>query len=162
MDKGRKKLKEKVEYLLEEFSGMKCNNIDTSRLSNDDLRLASYILEAAHTYVEAAIKEVKRTETKENFDETIKTYIIKESVTHQDIGGKILMVDDRDQRITDTLTKDMVISNALEGNFACMNFIERRQDFDPESILDFPHKLYYGHVGGLGYVVAEDEIEEVL
>lgn len=44
----------------------------------------------------------------------------------------------------------------MEGNPACLNFIIRRHDFKP----DFPHKLYYGKVGGLGYVVAEDEFEE--
>lgn len=53
----------------------------------------------------------------------------------------------------------------LEGNWACHNFIERRDDFkDP-----FPYRLYYGKVKStecgmetyLGYVVSEDELEEI-
>lgn len=43
----------------------------------------------------------------------------------------------------------------VEGNWACHNFVMRRDDFRH----DFPYKLYYGKVGGLGYVVAEDEFE---
>ena len=38
---------------------------------------------------------------------------------------------------------------------ACYNFLRRRPDFNRE----FPHKLYYGKVDGLGYIVAEDELE---
>ena len=45
----------------------------------------------------------------------------------------------------------------MSGNWACLNFTDRREDFD----CNFPHKLYYGKVNGLGYVVAEDELEEV-
>ena len=45
---------------------------------------------------------------------------------------------------------------ASEGNPACLNFVMRRCDFTSDK---FPHKLYYGKVGGLGYVVAEDEFK---
>ena len=62
-----------------------------------------------------------------------------------------------DKDITDTLTNDVVFNKAMiEGNMACLNFVRRRQDFK----YNFPHKLYYGKVGGLGYIVAEDEFKE--
>ena len=41
----------------------------------------------------------------------------------------------------------------IERNIACLNFVERRTDFN----LDFAHKLYYGKVEGFGYIVSEDE-----
>lgn len=78
---------------------------------------------------------------------------IKESVTHQGIGGCEFVVD---EYITSILTNDEVFDQAMCGNIACLNFINRRPDFNCE----FPHKLYYGKVSCLGYVVAEDEFEE--
>lgn len=78
---------------------------------------------------------------------------IKNSVTHQDIGGKDFIVD---EKITETLTNDLIFNMGMTGNWACHNFLERRQDFRR----DFPHKLYYGKVDGLGYVMAEDEFEK--
>jgi hypothetical protein len=78
---------------------------------------------------------------------------IKNEVTHQGIGGCEIVID---EYITNTLTNDEVFDQAMCGNWACHNFMERRPDFNCE----FPHKLYYGHVGNLGYVVAEDEFEE--
>lgn len=78
--------------------------------------------------------------------------IIKKDVTHQGIGGKEFIVD---EYVTNTLTNIEVFKNGMSGNPACLNFITRRPDFK----YDFPHKLYYGKVGGLGYVVAEDEFE---
>lgn len=77
---------------------------------------------------------------------------IKNSVTHQDIGGKDFIVD---EKITETLTNDSVFNMGMSGNWACYNFIHRRLDFRR----DFPYKLYYGKVDGLGYIVAEDEFE---
>lgn len=80
--------------------------------------------------------------------------IIKKSVNHQNIGGKVFIVD---EAITNTLTNDEVFDNAiLNGNWACRNFIARRKDFDS----NFKYKLYYGKVDGLGYIVAEDEFED--
>ena len=78
------------------------------------------------------------------------TKIIKKEVTHQGIGGKRFVVD---ERVSATLTIDEVMENALQGNPACYNFLMRRFDVNR----DFPYKLYYGKVGNLGYVVAEDE-----
>ena len=80
--------------------------------------------------------------------------IIKNDVTHQDIGGRDFVVD---EEITSTLSNSEVFKKAMiEGNIACMNFVLRRPDFK----YDFPHKLYYGKVGGLGYIVSEDEFVE--
>ena len=80
--------------------------------------------------------------------------IIKKSVTHQNIGGKVFIVD---EAITNTLTNDEVFENAMmNGNWACRNFIDRRKDFN----CNFKYKLYYGKVDGLGYIVAEDEFED--
>lgn len=78
---------------------------------------------------------------------------IKPHVMHQDIGGKEFTVD---EGITKDLTNDKVFTMGMvNGNFACYNFIQRRRDFKH----DFPHKLYYGKVGGLGYILSEDELE---
>ena len=78
---------------------------------------------------------------------------IKKSVKHQGIGGQEFIVD---EYITKTLTNGVVFDKGIHGNPACLNFIMRRPDFKGS----FPHKLYYGKVGGLGYVVAEDEFVE--
>lgn len=76
---------------------------------------------------------------------------IRKSVTHQNIGGQTIVIDDN---VTKNLTAKTVINRAESGNIACQHFIARRPDFDE----DFPYKLYYGKVGILGYIVAEDEI----
>lgn len=77
---------------------------------------------------------------------------IKPHVLHQGIGGKEFTVD---LAVTNTLTNDEVFNLGISGNPACYNFLRRRLDFNRE----FPHKLYYGKVDGLGYIVAEDELE---
>ena len=74
-------------------------------------------------------------------------YKIKRQVKHQKIGGKNIYLEME-------LTPDDVDSQALRGNIACYNFCMRREDFLP----DFNKKLYYGHVGNLGYIVCEDEL----
>lgn len=78
---------------------------------------------------------------------------ISKKITHQNIGGKDFIVD---TYITPTLTNDEVFEQGMnKGNIACYNFIQRRKDFS----WDFPYKLYYGKVDGLGYIVAEDEFQ---
>ncbi len=102
--------------------------------------------------------EVEGTESSINYDldsDYVRLFEIDKSIDHQGIGGKILRIDARDQRITDDLTNEQVLK---EENFATYNFVERRRDFD----INFPYKLYYGHVDGLGYVLAEDEIKEII
>ena len=79
-----------------------------------------------------------------------KAYRVKENVTHQGIGGKEIILERY-------LTPDEVDNKASNGNIACLNFCMRRDDFLPE----FNKNLYYGHVGDLGYVICEDELEEV-
>lgn len=76
-----------------------------------------------------------------------KKYKIKKEVKHQNIGGKKILIERE-------LTADDVDDLALRGNIACFNFCMRREDFLP----DFNKKLYYGHVGNLGYIVCEDEL----
>lgn len=77
---------------------------------------------------------------------------VKSSVKHQGIGGKEFIID---EHITETLNDENVLINGATGNWACRNFIERRADF----VYGFPHTLYCGKVNGLGYIVAEDELE---
>lgn len=91
-------------------------------------------------------------------------YKVKDSVKHQHIGGKEFHLDFE-------VPIDEVDNKAMQGNKACLNFVLRRNDFLP----DFDKKLYYGHIynkvklnkgdkpveGWLGYVLCEDEIEEV-
>lgn len=85
-----------------------------------------------------------------------KEYIIKETVKHQGIGGKIFYP-------LELLTAKKVDKEAMSGNIACFNFILRRQDINIDSRKD----LYYGKVEVkpniyLGYVLCEDELEEVI
>lgn len=76
---------------------------------------------------------------------------IRKSVTHQNIGGQTIVID---ENVTRNLNPKTIINRAESGNIACLHFIARRPDFDE----NFPYKLYYGKVGILGYIVAEDEI----
>lgn len=79
---------------------------------------------------------------------------IKKHIKHQGIGGKEIIID---ENISSTLSPENVYDQAMIGNIACWNFIHRRHDFD---YMLFEHKLYYGKVDGLGYIVAEDELEK--
>ena len=74
---------------------------------------------------------------------------VKDHIEHQNIGGKEIIIEFE-------LENNEIFVQSISGNWACRNFRERRTDFNNE----FSHKLYYGKVGGLGYVVAEDELEE--
>ena len=77
---------------------------------------------------------------------------IKPNINHQGIGGKEFIVA---LQVSNTLTNNEVFTLAISGHPACYNFLRRRPDFNR----DFKHKLYYGKVDGLGYIVAEDELE---
>ena len=80
----------------------------------------------------------------------MKKRTIKKDITHQGIGGKEFIIEmevDKD---------DVAFKGLLKGNWACKNFIDRRPDFD----CTFPYKLFYGKVGHLGYIIAEDEFED--
>ena len=54
------------------------------------------------------------------------------------------------------LTKEEIAREAISGNWACYNFIERRKDFNWIA----NKKFYYGKgEDNLGYVVCSDELE---
>ena len=73
---------------------------------------------------------------------------IKKSVTYRNLGGKSISIEK-------VLTKKEIVDEAISGNWACYNFIDRRSDF-PKLLSN--DKFYYGHANdGLGYVIAEDE-----
>ena len=74
---------------------------------------------------------------------------IKDTVKYRDIGGKTIVID-REVPVRD-LTK-----YKENGNWAVLNFLDRRPDIN----WGYDKKIFYGHVGNLGYVVAEDELEE--
>lgn len=77
-------------------------------------------------------------------------FTIKETVTHQNIGGKEFQIE------TEISIDEVIFKGLFEGNWACRNFLERRNDIDK----DFPHKLYYGKVNNLGYIISEDEFKD--
>lgn len=76
---------------------------------------------------------------------------IKENVEHQEIGGKEIIIE-RELTIDDVLNMDF---NKMP--IAMYNFIIRRNDLIEEK--NGKRKVYYGHVGILGYFVADDELE---
>ena len=77
---------------------------------------------------------------------------VSKKVTHQDIGGKEIRLEFEIKDHAEVLEKA-----CFERNPACINFMNRRPDFKHK----FPYKIYYGKVGALGYVVAEDELEDL-
>ena len=79
-------------------------------------------------------------------------YFVSKEVHHQDIGGKRIILE------FGLSVGEVVQLSIIEGNWACKNFMDRRSDFN----YDFDKKLYYGKVGGLGYIIAEDELVEII
>lgn len=82
---------------------------------------------------------------------------LKDSFEYRQLGGYTIYLEYE-------LDADTVFDKAVnQGNWACYNFMERRNDFNYE----FPYKLYYGKVIhgedkiALGYIVAEDELEDI-
>ena len=83
---------------------------------------------------------------------------VKKSVDHQGIGGCQFIKEFE-------VTPDEIDEKAMQGNIACLNFALRRDDFLPE----FDKKCFYGKVRKtdkrneilLGYVVCEDELEDI-
>lgn len=73
---------------------------------------------------------------------------LKKDFKYRGLGGKTIIIEFE-------LTKDEIVTRMAEGNWACYNFMDRRKDFNTF----FTQKLYYGKVDGLGYVVAEDELQ---
>ena len=99
---------------------------------------------------------------------------INDNVTHQNIGGKTISLD-RELSLEETfetntiaasnfmarrmdlVTKGIVsesdINNIIEGKTTLDEFNKKADDFYKNT------KVYYGHVGSLGYFVCEDEIK---
>lgn len=98
---------------------------------------------------------------------------IRKDIKHQGIGGKIFTID---EQVSSHINLDEVYNKAiLEGNPACINFMNRRPDIlelftmyedpvqDPYTRMKIGEeivntKVLYGHVDGLGYVVTENEV----
>lgn len=81
-----------------------------------------------------------------------KKYKIKEDITHQGIGGKEFIIEEEWD------IDDVILKGLFYGNPACRNFLDRRGD-EPLGVTR--PRTFYGKVGILGYVVAEDELEEI-
>lgn len=82
----------------------------------------------------------------------MKKKVIKKEITHQNIGGKEFIPE------IELSLDDVIFKGTIDGNWACKNFLDRRPDII-SSTYHHP-KIFYGKVGHLGYVVAEDEFEE--
>lgn len=76
---------------------------------------------------------------------------IKKTVDHQGIGGKKIVIERED---TITYALDYPLN---QTSIALHNFLLRRLDIINEEHEDM--KIYYGHVGNLGYFIAEDELD---
>ena len=74
---------------------------------------------------------------------------IHSDVEHQGIGGKEIIIE------KEMTYDDILDTNLNEMPIAMYNFIMRRMDL---GIKHGRMKIYYGHVGYLGYFVSEDEI----
>lgn len=75
---------------------------------------------------------------------------INEAVKHQDIGGKYIVIE---RYGTMAYALDMPFDQMTIGLY---NFVNRYNMLEAKE----DTKLYYGHVGTLGYFVAEDELLE--
>lgn len=86
-----------------------------------------------------------------------KTIILVDCISHQNIGGK-------EMRLEKETTLDYLLDkNLSDMTIAERNFIERRTSLFMENSDEecSKIKIYYGHVGHLGYWVCEDEIKKV-
>ena len=73
---------------------------------------------------------------------------LKDSIEHQGIGGKEIVIEG------EVHFSDIVSSAVFNGNWACKNYLDRRED-----AVDIK-RHYYGKVGALGYLVGSDEFKE--
>lgn len=91
----------------------------------------------------------------------MKTYRVKKDFVYK-VGDDIRKLAGKTFRVDREVSHDEVDERACKGNPACFNFCMRRHDFTYE----FDKKLYYGHIVDeegydLGYVMCEDELEEI-
>lgn len=85
----------------------------------------------------------------------VKTVVLVDGIKHQNIGGK-------EMRLEKETTLDYLLDkNLSDMNIAERNFIERRTSLFMENSDEecSKIKIYYGHVGNLGYWICEDEIK---
>jgi hypothetical protein len=75
---------------------------------------------------------------------------LKKDFKYRGLGGKSIQIEFQ-------ISKKEIEEKAFEGNWACYNFMDRRDDFIS---LITNTKFYYGKIDGLGYVVCEDELEK--
>lgn len=89
---------------------------------------------------------------------------LKKGIEHQGIGG-------RKAHIEKELVLKEILKNAVDGNIACLNFVNRRPDLFNEDISakrKASHKKYYYYTkiwndfNYLGYVICSDEIEDMV
>ena len=83
--------------------------------------------------------------------------IVSEKVTHQHIGGKEITLE-REGTLAYLIDKPM-----SDWTIAEYNFFKRRPSLfimtTDEEVSAI--KIYYGHVGNLGYFVVQDELEMI-
>lgn len=86
-----------------------------------------------------------------------KTVILVDSISHQNIGGKEMRLE-KETTLVYLLDKDLLGMTIAEKQFINrrMDLFLNNSDEECENI-----KIYYGHVGNLGYWICEDEIKEV-
>ena len=86
-----------------------------------------------------------------------KQAMLVDNLSHQNIGGKEMQLE------KETTLDYLLDKNLSEMTIAERNFINRRMDlFIEHSDEECKNiKIYYGHVGHLGYWICEDEIKEV-
>lgn len=81
-------------------------------------------------------------------------YYVKlvDNISHQGIGGQTMLIEKSG-------TMSYILNMPCdEYTIAVHNFIVRRDDI---FTVDENMPIYYGHVNGLGYFIAQDEIKEV-
>ena len=80
--------------------------------------------------------------------------IISKYVKHQNIGGKEIIIE------KELTGKDIIDTDFSHMSIAMSNFIARRSDiflYESDEKIE-KMKVYYGHVGNLGYFVFADEV----
>jgi hypothetical protein len=81
-----------------------------------------------------------------------KKRIIKKDIKYHNIGGEEFVIEEEWD------IDDVVFKGLFTGNWACRNFLDRR---DISELGNNKPKVYYGKVGCLGYIIAEDEFESI-
>ena len=79
------------------------------------------------------------------FESPMKAKLV-DDIEHQGIGGRVIIIE-----------REVSLKEVEEHNtIASYNFFMRRPDLISK---EDTYKCYYGHVGNLGYFIANDEID---